>query len=99
MNTPPRNDAAPLAGGAGVKARTGHTQSSGDSRYMQAWCDHNAHRDEGGDWATKWQRLFARRAALAGPLDEVGPLTRLTLALMRGDRAAAVAVAQAISPK
>jgi hypothetical protein len=67
----------------------------GDPRYMQAWTSRWGGTDEGWDWKASRERL-RRDAALQGPLNGIGPCTRLVLAILRGDGVAAVNVAQAI---
>ena len=91
-----RNDAAPLAGGAGVKIN-GLTQDSTrpDDRYMRAWIARYGGGDRGWDWRASRDRM-RREAALNGPLHGTGPFTRITLALLRGDRLAALNIARAV---
>ena len=67
----------------------------GDSRWLRAWI-RQYHGDEIRAERAELKRRLRHEKANGGPIDETGPLVRLTGAWIRGDRRLAMEIARAI---
>ena len=67
----------------------------GDSRWMRAWI-RQYHGDEIRAERAELRRRLRHEKANGGPIDNTGPLVRLTAAWIRGDRRVAMETARAV---